>query len=117
MERNNRMNEFPRRGERPELDDLFGAIGCWIYNRETGQYWCSEEITRLYERKTEKIRGDLDYYGLIHPEDREWVRTDTEQGLKTGGCDRTYRLLFDEKVKLVKERIRVYGNRGGGSQF
>ena len=33
MERNNRMNEFPRRGERPELDDLFGAIGCWLYNR------------------------------------------------------------------------------------
>lgn len=117
MERNNRMNEFPRRGERPELDDLFGAIGCWIYNRETGQYWCSEEITRLYERKTEKIRGACDYYGLIHPEDREWVRKDTEQGLKTGGCDRTYRLLFGEKVKLVKERIRVYGDRGGGSQF
>lgn len=105
----NRFKEFPKRGERPDFDELIGNVGCWIYNRAQGRYWCSEEIARIFEMDCDRFLSIEEYVKLIHPDDRDAYIRYIREAVQEGSMVYTYRLMIGGREKWIQERIRVFG--------
>jgi PAS domain S-box-containing protein len=105
-----RMAELRDRDERLELALAASRTGIWEWNIQSGRVLLSDEVCRLHGLPLGTELPSLDaYLELVHPDDREGIRTALEAALDSGTYDAEYRIrLPDGTVRWARGAARVF---------
>jgi PAS domain S-box-containing protein len=81
-------------------------IGIWHWNVGSNKLICDNQCAKLFEDFTPELEAEQ-FYHLIHPDDREYVRKRLVDGLKTGDYSAEYRLTKNGTTTYVLSRGRT----------
>lgn len=93
------------------------GIGLWSWRPESHEFLCSQEWLEVFGLPPHaSIRGD-EWLSLIHPDDRDLVRSEMDAAVATGGlCDLEFRVVWPDETKhwvLCKGRAVGRGPQAG----
>ena len=93
-------------------------IGSWELDLITNSLNCSDEVYRIFEMEPQQFESTFEtLMDIIHPEDREFVRTAYTESVK----NRTYfdvihrLLLGDGSIKFVNEICKTFYDEAGNA--
>lgn len=90
--------------------------GTWLYSCESGEYWCSNELYRIY-RLDKKVHLTREMFlRFLHDDDRERVGAAFAEALAGGKAYYVmHRIWVNGKVKWLEQRGRYHrGKKGAG---
>ena len=89
-------------------------IGTWDLDLVTGRAECSEQLSRLYGRAKRVELSTAEWLSSVHPDDREKVRSDVEESLRTGQpSTRRFRVVWpDGGIHWLHSMSRVIRDAG-----
>lgn len=93
-------------------------MGSWDSNLLTGELVWSDLVAPLFGLKPEAFAGTREaFYELVHPEDREMVRSSVRRTIKEGvGFEVEHRVVWpDGKIRWLGNKGRIFGDRAGQS--
>ena len=93
-------------------------MGSWDSNLLTGELLWSDLVAPLFGLKPEEFEGTREaFYELVHPEDREMVRSSVRRTIKEGvGFEVEHRVVWPNgKIRWLGNKGRIFGDRAGQS--
>ena len=94
---------------RLEEGEALAHVGSWLWDLRTGAVQWSGEFHRIHGIDPLDFDGTFEFHlGLIHPEDRDEVRTAMERSVESGGpFESEYRVIRpDDEIRLLKVRAQ-----------
>jgi len=90
-----------------ERAQRIGKIGSWEADFQSDLLECNDQALEIFGITRREFGGSNDdFFKRVHPEDREWVQRENEEGLENGGMfEAEYRILRpDGEVRWVRAR-------------
>lgn len=115
LERSRAWKALQESEERLNLATVAAGAGLWILDTNTGQFWVTQMLRKLFNFLPGEELSFERYEKTIHPDDRKGVRELVQRSLKTQN-DLTieYRILKpDGNVCWIMTRGRPYGGATG----
>jgi PAS domain S-box-containing protein len=109
--RQQELEEVLRRTEAAhERAQALARLGHWRWDIDTDRVVRSPEIYRMLGHSPETLGPtSADYFAVVHPDDREWLRARARQALEEGGeLDSEHRVVRpDGDVRWVHSRAEI----------
>lgn len=114
--RTRREKELENYREMLEEAEELAAFGSWVYDFSTGEIRRSRELFQILGVPPEKAPASLeDFWPYIHEADRERVRAEFQEGIRSRGESRLrFRIVRpDKRVRCIAVRMRVQRDKEG----
>lgn len=107
--------------ERLREAQRIGHFGWWEYRPETGRYFGSDEIARIFTDEARPLSFSFDQnVSYTHPEDRSYLLTSIEEAIehKKTSFSLTYRIITPAgKVKTITVNSNIRYDESGRLQY
>ncbi len=100
------------------VDDLdraqaVGNVGSWRLNAHKNELTWSDENHRIFGIPKGTPLTYETFLSTVHPDDREYVNKEWEEGLKGKPYDIEHRIIVDGKIKWVREKAYLELDKDG----
>jgi PAS domain S-box-containing protein len=90
-----------------------GNIGTWELDIKHNSVRWTDETYKIFDLAPgTEINNDL-FLSYIHPDDRDYYDKKWEEGLNKGAYDIEHRIIVNDKVKLIREKVEFEFDKKG----